>query len=108
MNGFKPGMIHAGGYSAVLHYLKARAALGSNASGLAAVNWMKANGTEDPLFGRGTVRADGRKVHDMHLFRVKAPEESRHPWDYYAPVRTIPADQAFRPMQGAGCTLVPA
>jgi branched-chain amino acid transport system substrate-binding protein len=108
MNGFKPGMIHAGGYSAVLHYLKARAALGDNASGLAAVNWMKANGTEDPLFGRGTVRADGRKVHDMYLFRVKSPDESKHPWDYYAPVRTIPPEQAFRPMQGGGCALVPA
>ncbi|MBP0491800.1 ABC transporter substrate-binding protein [Pararoseomonas indoligenes] len=108
MGGQKPGMIHAGGYSAVMHYLKARDALGDNASGRAAVGWMKANGTEDPLFGRGTVRADGRKVHDMYLFRVKTPEESKGPWDYYATTRTIPADQAFRPMQGAGCAMVPS
>jgi branched-chain amino acid transport system substrate-binding protein len=108
MGGQKPGMIHAGGYSAVLHYLKARAALGADASGRAAVGWMKANGTEDPLFGRGTVRADGRKVHDMYLFRVKSPEESRGPWDYYATMRTIPPDQAFRPMRGGGCAMVPA
>jgi branched-chain amino acid transport system substrate-binding protein len=108
MNGFKPGMIHAGGYSAVWHYLKARAALGGNASGRAAVDWMKANGTDDPLFGRGTVRTDGRKIHPMYLFRVKTPEESKGPWDYYATVRTIPPEQAFRPMQGGGCPLAPA
>ncbi|WP_207540699.1 ABC transporter substrate-binding protein [Sabulicella rubraurantiaca] len=108
MAGHKPGMIHAGGYSAVLHYLKAREALGGNASGRAAIAWMKANGTDDPLFGQGTVRADGRKVHDMYLFRVKTPEESKGPWDYYDTVRTIPAERAFRPMAGAGCAMVPA
>jgi branched-chain amino acid transport system substrate-binding protein len=108
LNGQKPSMIHAGGYSAVLHYLKARAALANDASGRAAIGWMKANGTDDPLFGRGIVRADGRKMHDMYLFRVKVPEESRYPWDYYRTLRTIPAEQAFRPMQGGGCPMVPA
>jgi branched-chain amino acid transport system substrate-binding protein len=67
---------------------------------------MKATPTEDPLFGRGEVRADGRKVHDMYLFQVKSPQESRHPWDYYSLRRTIPATEAFRPLDQGGCPLV--
>ncbi|RVT91787.1 ABC transporter substrate-binding protein [Rhodovarius crocodyli] len=109
LGGQKPSMIHAGAYSAVTHYLKAAAALGAErvkASGRAAMEWMKANPTEDPLFGRGTLRADGRKLHDMYLFQVKSPEESRHPWDYYALRQTIPAAQAFRPLDQGGCSLV--
>jgi branched-chain amino acid transport system substrate-binding protein len=109
LGGQKPSMIHAGGYSAVLHYLKACAALGADrakASGREVVQRMKATPTEDPLFGRGEVRADGRKVHDMYLFQVKSPQESRHPWDYYSLRRTIPATEAFRPLDQGGCPLV--
>ena len=67
---------------------------------------MKEMPTDDPLFGQGVIRADGRKLHDMYLFRVKAPEESKGPWDYYDLVVTIPAEQAFRPMNEGGCPLV--
>ncbi|PZW42119.1 amino acid/amide ABC transporter substrate-binding protein (HAAT family) [Humitalea rosea] len=109
LNGQKPSMIHAGGYSAVAHYLKGVAGLGydaSKASGRAVVDWMKATPTDDALFGQGQVRADGRKIHEMHLFQVKAPGESKHPWDYYKLVRSLPAADAFRPMSEGGCPLV--
>ena len=61
---------------------------------------------DDPLFGKGEVRADGRKIHDMYLFEVKKPEESKGPWDYYKLVSTTPAEQAFRPISEGGCPLV--
>ena len=67
---------------------------------------MKETPTADPLFGEGEVRADGRKIHDMYLFQVKAPDESKGPWDYYEMVATIPADEAFRPLADGGCPLV--
>ena len=67
---------------------------------------MKAMPTEDPLFGSGVVRADGRKVHAVHLVEVKSPGESRGPWDYYKVVATIPAEEAFRPMSEGACPLV--
>ena len=63
---------------------------------------MKAMPTEDPIFGKGRVRPDGRVIHDMHLFEVKSPEQSKEPWDYYTHKRTIPADQAFRPLDQGG------
>ena len=62
--------------------------------------------TDDPIFGKGRVRQDGRVIHDMHLFEVKSPAESKEPWDYYQHKRTIPAEQAFRPMDQGGCKLV--
>ncbi len=111
MRGAHPGMIHAGGYSAAMHYLKAAASLGvaeARANGAAVVARMKAMPAEDALFGPGRLREDGRKVHAMHLFQVKAPEASKAPWDYLRLVRSIPAEQAFRPMAGAGCALVRA
>jgi branched-chain amino acid transport system substrate-binding protein len=104
--GIHPTMIHAGVYSAVLHYLKAVAALGSDADGAAVVAKMKEMETDDQLFGKGTVRADGRKVHDMYLFEVKKPEESTKPWDYYKLRATIPAAEAFRPIDQGQCPLV--
>jgi branched-chain amino acid transport system substrate-binding protein len=61
--------------------------------------------TDDPLFGKGVIRADGRKVHDMYLFEVKAPNESKGPWDYYKLIRTIPAAEAFRPLDKGNCPL---
>ncbi len=104
--GIYPSMIHAGVYSAVTHYLKAVEALKSDADGKAVVAQMKATGTDDKLFGKGTIRADGRKIHDMHLFEVKKPEESKGPWDLYNLRATIPAAEAFRPLSEGGCPLV--
>jgi branched-chain amino acid transport system substrate-binding protein len=101
-----PTMVHAGVYASVLHYLKAVQALKSDADGKAVVAQMKAMPTEDPLFGKGSIRADGRKIHPMYLYEVKAPSESKKPWDYYKLVRTIPADQAFKPLAQSECPLV--
>ena len=104
--GIYPSMVHAGVYSAVLHYLKAVEALKSDADGKAIVAKMKEMPTDDPLFGKGTVRADGRKIHPMYLFEVKKPAESKGPWDYYKLRATIPANEAFRPLAEGGCPLV--
>lgn len=104
-NGNMPTMIHAGVYSSVLHYLKAVEATGTTDSD-AVMDWMKQNETDDPLFGQGVVRADGRKVHDMYLFRVKSPDESTGRWDYYELVNTIPADVAFRPLEDGNCPMI--
>jgi branched-chain amino acid transport system substrate-binding protein len=104
--GIHPSMIHAGVYSAVTHYLKAVSELKSDADGKAVVAKMKATPTDDKLFGKGTVRADGRKIHPMYLFEVKKPEESKKAWDYYKVRATIPADEAFRPIADGKCPLV--
>jgi branched-chain amino acid transport system substrate-binding protein len=104
--GRRPSMVQAGVYSGVLHYLKALEALKSAKDGKAVVAKMKETPTDDPLFGKGEVRADGRKTHDMYLFEVKKPEESKGPWDYYKLLTTIPADKAFRPLNEGGCPLV--
>jgi branched-chain amino acid transport system substrate-binding protein len=104
--GVYPSMVHAGVYSAVTHYLKAVSELKSDADGKAVVAKMKATGTDDPLFGKGTIRADGRKIHPMYLFEVKKPAESKGPWDLYKLRATIPAEEAFRPMAEGGCPLV--
>jgi branched-chain amino acid transport system substrate-binding protein len=103
--GDKPTMVHAGVYGSVLHYLKAVEAAGATDAD-AVMEWMKANPTSDPLFGEGEIRADGRHVHDMYLFRVKAPDQSQGPWDYYELVATIPAAEAFRPLDQGECPLV--
>ncbi|MBX3522529.1 MAG: ABC transporter substrate-binding protein [Xanthobacteraceae bacterium] len=105
-NGGKyPTMIHAGVYASVLHYLKAVQALKSD-DGKAVVAKMKEMPTEDPLFGKGTIRVDGRHIHDMYLFEVKKPDESKGPWDYYKLRATIPAAEAFRPLNEGNCPLV--
>ncbi|TAK71408.1 MAG: ABC transporter substrate-binding protein [Betaproteobacteria bacterium] len=101
-----PTMVHAGVYSAVTHYLKAVATLKSDADGKAVVARMKATPTDDKLFGKGTVRADGRKVHNMYLFEVKKPQESKYAGDYYKLRATIPAAEAFRSLKDGGCPLV--
>ncbi len=103
--GKKPSMIQAGVYGAVLHYLKAVEAAGTKDAEVVMAK-MKEMPTDDPLFGQGVVRADGRKVHDMYLFRVKTPDASKGPWDLYETVATIPADKAFRPLADGGCPLV--
>jgi branched-chain amino acid transport system substrate-binding protein len=105
-NGGKyPSMVHAGVYGAVLHYLKAIDAAKTD-DGTKVVAKMKEMPTDDPLFGKGTIRADGRKVHPAYLFEVKKPSESKAPYDYYKIRATIPADQAFRPLADGGCPLV--
>ena len=98
-------MVQAGVYASVLHYLKAVDALDDKDSAKV-MEWMKANPSEDPLFGKGEIRADGRHVHDMYLFRVKKPEDSKGDWDYFETLATIPAAEAFRPLNEGGCSLV--
>ena len=100
-----PTMIHAGVYSSVLHYLKAVEALQGD-DGTAVIAKMKELPTEDPLFGAGSVREDGRKIHDMYLFEVKKPSESTGEWDVYKVRATIPAAEAFRPLDQGECPLV--
>ena len=105
-NGNKyPSMVHAGVYAGVLHYLKAVHALKSD-DGTKVVAKMKEMPTDDPLFGKGTIRQDGRKLHPAYLFEVKKPSESKGPYDYYKLRATIPAEEAFRPMAEGGCSLV--
>ena len=105
--GAKPTMVQAGSYAAVLHYLKALEALGGNPhDGAKVVAKMKEIPTDDPLFGKGTVRADGRVIHPAYLFEVKTPAESKGSWDYYKLVATIPAEEAFRPLADSACPLV--
>jgi branched-chain amino acid transport system substrate-binding protein len=102
-----PTMVHAGVYAGVLHYLKALDAMGGNPhDGAKVVAKMKEMPTDDPLFGKGEIRADGRKIHPAYLFEVKKPSESKAPWDYYKLVATIPADQAFTPLSESKCALV--
>jgi len=101
-----PTMIHAGVYSAVTHYLKAVHELKSDTDGAAVVAKMKSMPTDDKLFGKGTIRPDGRKIHDMYLLEVKKPAESKGAWDYYKVRATIPAAEAFRPMEQGDCPLV--
>jgi branched-chain amino acid transport system substrate-binding protein len=101
-----PNHMHAGVYAAVLHYLKAVDKVGSPADGAAVVAAMKAMPTDDPLFGQGTIRADGRKIHPMYLLQVKAPGQPKGEWDVFKVVGTIPADKAFRPLNEGGCPLV--
>lgn len=100
-----PTMTHAGDYSAVLHYLKAVEALKADGDGRAVVTKMKEMPTDDPLFGKGYVRIDGRKMHDAYLFEVKKPEESKYPGDLYKLRATIPMEEAFRPLKEGGCPL---
>ena len=105
-NGRMPTMVQAGVYAGVLHYLKAVQALKSDEDGKAVVAKMKALPTDDPAFGKGSIRADGRKIHPMYLFEVKKPNESKGPWDYYKLIREIPAAEAFRPLDQGECPLV--
>ena len=106
-NGNKyPTMVQAGVYAGVLHYLKAVSALKGDTDGKAVVAKMKELPTDDPLFGKGTIRVDGRKIHPAYLVEVKKPSESKGPYDYYKVLATIPAEQAFRPLADGGCELV--
>ena len=104
----RPTMVQAGTYSSVLHYLKVASAMGvpqAKQDGAATVAQLKATPTEDDAFGPGKIRVDGRKIHPSYLWEVKTPAESRGPWDYYKPLGSTPADQAFRPLDKGGCAL---
>ena len=101
-----PNMNQAGSYAATLHYLKAVAALKGTTDGKAVVAKMKDIPTDDPLFGKGYIRADGRKIHPAYLFEVKSPEESKYPGDLYKLRATIPAEEAFRPLKDGNCPMV--
>ena len=102
-----PTMVHAGVYASLLHYFKALEALGGNPhDGRAVVAKMKELPTDDPLFGKGTIEPNGRTIHPAYLFEVKSPAESKGPWDYYKLVSTIPADEAFTPLDKSTCPLL--
>jgi branched-chain amino acid transport system substrate-binding protein len=102
-------MNHAGGYAAVVHYLKVVADMGvaaAKASGAETVARMKAMPCDDDCFGPGRIREDGRKLHPAYLFEVKKPEESRGAFDYYKLLQTTAAEEAFRPLAEGGCQFV--
>jgi branched-chain amino acid transport system substrate-binding protein len=106
-----PNMTQAGNYGAVLHYLKAVAALGpeaAKADGRATVAKMKAMPTDDDAFGPGSIREDGRALHPVYLMQVKTPAESTSEWDVLKVIATTPADQAFRPLAEGGCPFIKA
>jgi branched-chain amino acid transport system substrate-binding protein len=106
-NHAEPTMVQAGVYASLLHYFKALEALGGNPhDGAEVVGKMKELPTDDPLFGKGVIRVDGRTIHPAYLFEVKSPAESKYPWDYYKLIATIPADEAFRPLSESQCPLV--
>jgi branched-chain amino acid transport system substrate-binding protein len=102
-----PTMVQAGVYSGLMHYFKALEAMGGNPhDGAKVVAKMKEIKTDDPLFGKGEIQPNGRKIHPAYLFEVKKPSESKGPWDYYKLVGTTPAEQAFRPLSESACSLV--
>ncbi len=103
-----PTMDQAGVYGSILHWMKTVDGMDKAQArdGAAVVARMKGLPTDDALFGQGSIRADGRTIHDMYLFQVKAPAESKGPYDYYKLVATIPGDQAFRPLAAGGCPLI--
>jgi branched-chain amino acid transport system substrate-binding protein len=101
-----PSMVPAGVYSSVIHYLKAVEGLKSHSDGRAVVAKMKELTTDDALFGKGSIRVDGRKIHPAYLFEVKSPQESKYRGDDYKLRATIPGTEAFRPLKDGGCPLV--
>ena len=105
MRGRKPTMLQAGVYSGVLHYLKAVKDVGGTEA-VSVMEAMERLPADDDAFGKGSVRKDGRALHDFHLFQVKTPAESKGPWDDYKLIATVPGDQAFRPLAEGGCPLV--
>ena len=102
-----PTSVHAGVYAGLLHYFKVIDALGGNPhDGKKVIDEMKKMPTDDPLFGKGLIEANGRKIHPAYLFEVKTPSESKAPWDYYKVVATIPAEEAFMPLSESKCPLL--
>ncbi|MFH1558619.1 MAG: ABC transporter substrate-binding protein [Pseudomonadota bacterium] len=105
MGGKMPTMVQAGVYSSVLHYLKAAEAAGTD-EGVKVVAKMRELPIDDMFARNSKIRADGRMVHDMYLAKVKKPEASKGPWDFYEIVRVIPGDEAFQPLSESTCPLV--
>jgi len=105
MNGRMPTINHAGVYSSTMAYLRAAKAA-NTIDGDKVVAQMRSAPIDDPLFGKVQIRPDGRAVHEMYVFRVKSPEESKGRYDFYQLTKTIPADEAFRPLNEGGCPLV--
>jgi branched-chain amino acid transport system substrate-binding protein len=106
-SGAPPTMVQAGVYAGILHYLKALEALGGNPhDGLKVVDKMKSMPTDDPLFGKGAIQPNGRKIHNAYLFEVKKPSESKGPWDFYKLVGTVPGEEAFTPLSESKCPLL--
>jgi len=103
-----PNDMHAGMYSATAHLLKAMAVIKSAADGVKLIDQMKAMPTDDPLFGRGSIRIDGRKLHPMYLLETKTVAESKGEWDYFKVLATIKPEDAFRPLDKGGCPFVKA
>ena len=103
--GHMPTMIQAGLYSATMHYLKATEAIGSDEVPKVLAQ-MRATPVNDFFAKNGKIRIDGRMVHDMYLFEVKKPSESKNEWDLYKLLATVPGDEAFRPLDKGGCPLV--
>lgn len=106
MDGKMPTMVHAGVYSAVMNYLKAAEASGQATSGSQVMETMRGMDIDDFFNQNAYLRKDGRVVHDMYLVQVKTPEESKGPWDYYKVLRTIPGNEAFRPIEQSACPLL--
>ncbi|MEX0958659.1 MAG: ABC transporter substrate-binding protein [Burkholderiales bacterium] len=103
--GSMPTMNHAGVYSSVMMYLKAVEGTGTDDAD-SIMQWLRDNPQSD-VFGKNMVlREDGRLLHDMYLFQVKKPSESKGEWDYYHLRETIPAEQAFQPLSESRCSLV--
>lgn len=107
MDGRRPTDVQAGVYASLMHYLKSVASTNSTNADQVVAD-MKKTPTNDALFGKGRIRADGRVIHDMYVMKVKSPAASKGPWDYFEVVSTIPAEQAFRPESQGGCPLVTA
>jgi len=106
-NGAPPSMVQAGVYAGLIHYFKALDALGGNPhDGAKIVAKMKELPTDDPLFGKGRIEANGRKIHPGYLFEVKKPSESKAPWDFYKLAGTVPANEAFTPIEKSTCALL--
>ena len=106
-NSAPPSMVQAGVYAGVSHYLKALEALGGNShDGVKVVEKMKSMPTDDDLFGKGEIQANGRTIHDAYLFEVKKPSESKAPWDLYKLVATVPGKEAFIPLSQSTCALL--
>jgi len=105
VKGAKPTMVQGGVYSSTLHYLRSVAAAGTD-------DWKKVADTmrklpiNDPVMHNASIRADGRVIHDMYVYEVKSPAESKYPWDYLKKVGTVPAAEAFQPLSKSTCPLV--
>jgi branched-chain amino acid transport system substrate-binding protein len=104
-----PSDLHAACYSATTHYLKGVVAMGAakaKASGLDAINWMKANPSDDDCFGKASIRQDGRFITTGYLFEAKKPSDSKGTWDVFNVLSTVPAEEAWRPLSEGGCSFI--